>query len=438
MSIFLFLTLLCLVYVTHSCPLLCSCNLSRTNHGIEYSWHCGYQDLKNEHLDLIVNNGNVSDVDILYLDGNKFSSLDTAKFKRFTKLKTLHINNNSLSIYPSTINRDVPSLEILSLVNNSINMLNSDSFVHSLNLKTLSLAGNIIHTLKADIFSSLAKLQELDISRNKIHDVFSESLHGLKSLKKLFLNGNEIVSIPNGIFDGLFNLEELNFSENQLQKIQPKTLSHLAQLHHVDFSRNQISTIEEGAVFDSKLVSLDVSKNELVQITSNAFKNSAVASIILDSNPLNCNCLLNALFISLQNNLTTISNGETLSVSGSCQISNQKREISLANFTDNFKCNFDCINNVTCQNDGICELVTNNDVLLYQCQCKSNFDGEICENKLKNSKNRAFTIIIMIVVIPVAAIIIGLLLFWRQYRKSRNQDKHDAMSYPLTDDDFSL
>jgi len=194
-----------------------------------------------------------------------------------------------------------------------------------------------------------------------------------------------------------------------------------------------LDTLGNGVFDGMKLKVLDLSNNEIVSLIPSMFGESVIEDLLVDGNPLQCNCNLK--------NILSDGGVNPMKTSGLCTLpktllsDNTVRVLNIANLTTKVNCDNDCFTNTSCQNDGQCmlDIDKNTEIYSYQCRCSSGYHGNYCELKKKTSKT--LLVIVVIVVIPVLVLIVGLILFRRQCRKKR---RHRGDMLPLTDDDFAL
>ena len=422
-----------------ACPFLCNCIFNwDSSESYEYIWHCGHQGISNNQLDLITKDQNVSDVNILYLDNNKFDNLDASKLKEFTALKTLSLVENRITLFPSSICKDLPSLKTIILANNSIESLTSDSFTNCNKLKFINLSGNNIHLLGNTIFSSLGSLQKMDLSRNGIHKLSGNSLDGLQSLTELDLSSNKIKEIPNQAFGGIHNVVTLDVSSNEIIVLNKDIFQTLSHMEHLDLSKNTLSNLEDSTFQKLNIDFLDLSFNKIKQIKKESFVDATILSLNLVGNPLLCDCSLKSLIVYPGENETKkvpiVSN-----IDGYCSfVQPRSVSVSIQNLTSSLYCGFQCSGNTTCKNGGTCLMQESKTKHYFyqQCECPDDYFGTLCkERRHKKPTRKTALLIIIIVGIPLLILLVGLVVFFRECRRIQ-QRKSDVD--PLTDDDFSL
>uniref|UniRef100_A0A8C4NFF5 Uncharacterized protein n=1 Tax=Eptatretus burgeri TaxID=7764 RepID=A0A8C4NFF5_EPTBU len=110
----------------------------------------------------------LTELTVLYLDGNKLQSIPSGVFDKLTQLTRLELDRNQLKSLPMGI------------------------FDKLAKLTWLELYTNQLQSLPMGIFDKLTKLTRLELYSNQ-----------LKSVPDLHLNQNQLHSLPRGVFDRL-------------------------------------------------------------------------------------------------------------------------------------------------------------------------------------------------------------------------------------------
>jgi Leucine-rich repeat (LRR) protein len=250
-------------------------------------------------------------------------------------IKTLHLQNNSLTLLTPELFVGLGQLVMLNLSHNAIfsQHLTIDTFKGLASLSVLDLSFNRLTQLEANIFSRLISLQALDVSHNQIHmvnglglastltmismshnvinSIAENTFKGLKDMTSLSLDHNKIRYVPDSLLGSLINLEDLSFNGNDLAEV-PLTLQHLSNLRTLDLGENAITELKPHdfnsltklyglRLAGNKLSTLDkihlvnvtgihvlnLAHNELVNITGGAFDNlKELRALRLDNNML--------------------------------------------------------------------------------------------------------------------------------------------------------
>ena len=159
----------------------------------------------------------------LRLDNNELYTLRAYTFLKLSKLKSLYLNNNQLTLPTKSDNEplghDDPSLIFKGLDN----------------LLNLFMQYNQIDQLDPKLFgSNLNKLQVLYLNHNQLTSIKAKTFDNLISLKKLRLDHNKLASIDSSfdILNKLSLLERVNMQENPLCFTKPDLVKSLCTSSH--------------------------------------------------------------------------------------------------------------------------------------------------------------------------------------------------------------
>ncbi|XP_015910441.2 chaoptin [Parasteatoda tepidariorum] len=238
----------------------------------------------------------------LVLANNRIINIHSDAFVGIeTTLKTLDLSFNLLDLFPSAIN-DLKSLIYLSLKSNLLRQLGRGD-LHGCRgtLEILDLSGNMLHHVPKKTLKSLSKLVRLSLQDNRIHKIYRDDFEGWgQSLTMLSLANNKMTYLSGGSFIYLTKLKELKLSFNNLMYVDQlvflplkKTLevldltsafseynypveTFIKDLHNLEWlqlDHNNISLLSSASVGElKKLRHLDVSDNDLADISSELFK----------------------------------------------------------------------------------------------------------------------------------------------------------------------
>ncbi len=180
----------------------------------------------------------IENLEELNLSGCDHASLppDTELWSRFSSLKKLDLNNNSLTDLPDEM-KVLSSLEILFL---SENKFESVPRVVSklIKLRVLSLRGNRIRELSASYLPN-SSLVWLILTNNHISNLHA-NIGDAKLLRKLMLSHNRIDSVPAELGE-CRNLELLRLANNNISSV-PREVLMLPKLAWISLSGNPIFT----------------------------------------------------------------------------------------------------------------------------------------------------------------------------------------------------
>ena len=236
----------------------------------------------------------VTDVDLggikqeIDLTGQNISELKAADFQGLTRLQSLRLNNNDLTILPDNVFDGLTSLEWLKLKNNDLSELPDNVFDDLASLRSLSLDDNDLGELPDNVFDGLANLSSLSLDGNDLGELPDNVFDGLANLSSLSLDGNDLGELPDNVFDDLTRLEGLYLRDNDLEEMPSRVFDDLSSLEFLALGDNSLSELPPG-VFDglAKLQELSLTRNDLGELPDNVFDDLAeVATLSLDGNDL--------------------------------------------------------------------------------------------------------------------------------------------------------
>ncbi|PSN55582.1 hypothetical protein C0J52_12115 [Blattella germanica] len=161
-------------------------------------------------------------------------------------------------------------------------------------LAFLSLSNNGIQILEEGTFDCLKCLMTLDLSNNSLQSFPGHIFDNLLNLTRLDLSYNKIKSLKNPeLFKQLTELEVLNLEGNDLSFLN-NSFSTLIKLIHLNLANNRIILTLDMFKFQKKLAVLDLKNNNITIIEKQLLTSlSSSTNLLLDRNPLNCDCKKN-------------------------------------------------------------------------------------------------------------------------------------------------
>ncbi|XP_022200047.1 chaoptin [Nilaparvata lugens] len=293
---------------------------------------------------------NPKHLEYLDLSNCHFSGRLTANaFTNCTKLKTLILSGNLLSA--ADLAEALPplsKLQKLGLKNCNLTRLPANTFHNLENLQELDISRNPLNNAFTELLSPLTSLERLDMSYSNLGHISQTTFSNMDALRTLILSGNKLTSLESGLFEKLTHLEtlELNncglkslsstvFPENftypdleelrlagnpleiseegmllpvqikrlktldlsdcNLTYIPPDTLKSFVNITRLQLAGNKFnSSVGNSLEFLRKfpqLEFLDLSRNELTDITPSVFDNNTLLSALkLVGNPWKCGC----------------------------------------------------------------------------------------------------------------------------------------------------
>ncbi|KAG8187144.1 hypothetical protein JTE90_004887 [Oedothorax gibbosus] len=291
----------------------------------------------------------------IILPNNNLSSIAPSAFHNLSRLSNLFLQDNVLEVFSlDAIEGDTMQL-YLNLSNNALRDLKpkGNDTVFNVKVKTLDLTKNNISVISNPFMVSVSKylvylflsknlvknisfpmmpvLQVLDMSCNKIlglssndlkccphvqilsldHNIIShisyEAFDSLKSLRVLDLSNNRISTLPENLFTHT-RLERLNLTGNNLLELSLHATYNT--LRTLDLSHNHLSNISSINITGlSRLQALNLSSNHISFLEDDSFHNlSHLLELDLSNNPLKK--ITNESFSTLAN-LFTLKLGNT-------------------------------------------------------------------------------------------------------------------------------
>ncbi|XP_031633872.1 chaoptin-like [Contarinia nasturtii] len=189
---------------------------------------------------------------------NKISQLDQGAFSNLLLLENLDLGDNEIEYIDYEVFKNNKAIRELSLKNNPLKKLDFNVFSPDVNVVQVHLPSDIeeldascvekvCHFADFDDEANFEKLQNFNISGNRRKDIF-------KLMKKL---GS--------------NVKTLDLSQNFVEELTFGMLENFTQLHHLRLSYTNLSNlIDDTFHYQTKLITLDLSHNDLKHLNSGA------------------------------------------------------------------------------------------------------------------------------------------------------------------------
>ena len=243
----------------------------------------------------------LSQVTVLDLSNNEVTShwIGPTTFADMSRLLSLDLSHNKLSRVDATVFRALYTLQSLSLKNNIIESLAENAFISNRNLHTLSLSGNRLQTLDAASFTGLEVLNALFLDDNRLHTVHASSFANITGLMELNVGRNRLSTVPQAI-QTLHSLRSLDLSHNQIRDISNNaSYRGLEQLYSLNLEGNMIGNLSRADFLDlPSLRVLNLANNSIQSVEQGTFDNIPdLHALRLDSNKV---ADINGLFVNLR------------------------------------------------------------------------------------------------------------------------------------------
>ena len=257
-------------------------------------------DLRENKLSNLTFLKSLNAIETLILNNNEIGVLDSTVFLMMSNLRNLHLDNNHVTSIP--VLRGTNMLAVLSLQNNQISVIEKDAFDNTLianldlsnnkllkipsspNLQLVKLTENQFDTVLFDeTFNSDSEVKYLIAGRNRIQRL--NKLSGLQKLYSLDMSRNRISNISNDTFQGMHYLRFLGLEQNVVHSLFP--FRDLPQLRILNLAENEVYEIDENCLIGTpSLWMLSLHGNRITEI--NSFPNVPVLkNLFLGQNRIN-------------------------------------------------------------------------------------------------------------------------------------------------------
>ncbi|BDR53518.1 hypothetical protein KIM372_14250 [Bombiscardovia nodaiensis] len=201
---------------------------------------------------LITNPGQLNNPNllILYLAGNKLSSIASISWNRLTKLVKLNLETNQI-----TDLSPVTGLPVLNEFYAGNNLITNPGQLNNPNLGKLNLSNNKLSSVAGITWNNLTNLGELWLNRNQITDL--SPVTGVPFLADLYAQDN-LITNPGQLNNP--NLLVLYLSNNKLSSVTSITWNNLSKLQKLNLETNQITDLSPVTGLPS-LTSLEAFSN---------------------------------------------------------------------------------------------------------------------------------------------------------------------------------
>lgn len=210
----------------------------------------------------------------LNMANNKIIALPPELFQSSRKIRQIFLQNNSIAVLAPGLLEGLDQLEVLELSHNELtsSWINRDTFAGLIRLIELNLAYNKITKIDRHVFRGLYSLQILDLGYNVIESLADNSFTDLKNLQALTLSNNRLKTVNRFDFSELYVLKLLLLESNQIEVIDERAFENLTHLHDLSLNDNKLQVIPTGMKSLRFLKSLDLGKNQISDITTDAFE----------------------------------------------------------------------------------------------------------------------------------------------------------------------
>lgn len=179
----------------------------------------------------------------LWLSDCGLTTVPTASLSALTKLKVLHLEDNTISEIRARFLAGHEQLQEIYLNRNGIASIDGDAFAKLKSLKQLKLGHNQVRALPARLFKPLTNLTGLDLSNNLLHALVPGTFEGLRSLRWLELESNLITTLSQDTFRGARKLKNMKIESNQLTLIGNNAFKTIGNLGYLSIDIAKVSPL---------------------------------------------------------------------------------------------------------------------------------------------------------------------------------------------------
>ncbi|KDR13629.1 protein toll isoform X2 [Zootermopsis nevadensis] len=221
------------------------------------------------------------------LHGNLLTTLPEELFRDTVSLRNLKLGNNQLQTLPDGVFFGLGKLEALELDHNHLTSITGDLLKDLRRLERLNLEHNKLQHIAVRAFTHVPGLKDLTLSHNRLSlsgpqteiGEVQSVLSACVQLEKLFVSNNSIKTVFSDWVLTLLNLRTLDLSHNLISNLTLEDMQFLSNSITVDLTYNSISSV-------------DLQNLELVASAQVPHRHLPKREILLEGNPLMCDCKL--------------------------------------------------------------------------------------------------------------------------------------------------
>uniref|UniRef100_A0A2C9GV86 TIR domain-containing protein n=1 Tax=Anopheles dirus TaxID=7168 RepID=A0A2C9GV86_9DIPT len=285
------------------------------------------------------------------LERNGLVSLPGTLLHGSSNVTQINLAFNQLQQLPSDLLTDQRALQVLQLQHNELTELPDGLLRNTVELRILRLSYNRLTELMADTLQTLSKLEELYLNHNQLQAIELHAFRHTAALHTLHLQANQLsfetlnarpyptpvedddaaeasdiaaehefgMFVQDGTpFQHLHRLRELDLSTNWLTAVPRDLLLNTHELQRLNLTHNNITSLTYANLqFLAPSVTVDLRHNSIFEIDLADMERmvlleqrgpdemSGRSRILLDANPLYCNCIVYAFAQYVQRRLAT-------------------------------------------------------------------------------------------------------------------------------------
>ncbi|RZC38496.1 LRR 8 domain containing protein [Asbolus verrucosus] len=263
---------------------------------------------------------NLQPLELVTITNQEILELKEDSLANLPNIYSIHITSSGIKkIEPGTF-KNVPKLDYVNLSDNRIEQIEDGVFTN-LQLRALYLQNNKISKLGAAAFNNMTLLTEIVLSYNKISTWNSDWFIGTR-VGSVYIAHNMIEELPADVFAYIFPFKRINahltvwnfiisnnglkkvhedafrnvngfgiisLANNSLEYLPSKVFRWVKGVNVLDLKNNQISNID-GLFDDISIKYLHLDDNRLSCFPTDIFYVSIINHVLINRNPLTCNC----------------------------------------------------------------------------------------------------------------------------------------------------
>ncbi|CAG2103122.1 unnamed protein product [Medioppia subpectinata] len=215
----------------------------------------------------------------LEVSHNAIATIDPQSMTVCREIRHLDLSHNHLQDVPRYLWKYMSKLHTLLIQNNPIDILDTSSFSELKNLRHLDIRGLNLQYIDTRLLHN----------HRRVHIVYKPVTRKPPKLKELIITGKNLIKIlPDAFLDkpekGLYNTHDLTLrvTDTNISSLPSGLLKYLADIRFItiDLRKNKLKSLKPD-------VFLVRSENKL---NKNWESQQMLGGILLDENPLNCDC----------------------------------------------------------------------------------------------------------------------------------------------------
>uniref|UniRef100_A0A2K6T7H1 Relaxin family peptide receptor 1 n=1 Tax=Saimiri boliviensis boliviensis TaxID=39432 RepID=A0A2K6T7H1_SAIBB len=189
---------------------------------------------------------NYHDLQKLYLQNNKITSISIYAFRGLSSLTKLYLSHNRITFLKPGVFEDLHRLEWLIIEDNHLSQISPPTFYGLNSLILLVLMNNVLtHLPDKPLCQHMPRLHWLDFEGNHIQNLRNLTFISCSNLTVLVMRKNKINHLNENTFAPLQKLDELDLGSNKIENLPPHVFKDLKELSQFSLEGIEISNIQQ-------------------------------------------------------------------------------------------------------------------------------------------------------------------------------------------------